>query len=1440
MEVTDAPEIHSNGFHFKFDKTEIGIVPSVVPPCNVDFLNKMGTKNCNLSDEKRCKTCIMLPFRSKKNKDSSNENLISMFSDLRPSVLLFLHHLKCIKFQNLLNGSLIVMRRQIIGNGIVNVLTGKDETTWFIKSHKLQANHIRPDLETTEISIALSLEVSGDGSYVSKLDQQSVFAFLPLRDYGLKFIIQADFDIPSSREEVKGNSDWNKFLLSEFPNLFFSAELAFCNLPCFKENPAKGVSVFLSFVPIGGEVNGFFSQLPRKIKDKLRNSNCLLDDHNIWVPPSKVVRNWTEDIRSLLPDSLIKQHLGLGYLNKDTVLTDPVAQALLVEECGPHILIRIMESLCRKGSLKSMGFNWLSSWLNLLFLMSNNGSKAEVISSLYKLPFVPLVDGRYTSIQDGQIWLRIDAVVDHHFEKLYTKIQMVNSALIKDSLNAENVTNMLYKLGVKRLSEHDILKSHVLRDISNVTFLKENTGFITELLSFIMFHFETPCPECDVEKENIYSQLRNNAYILTNHGYKRIADVPIHFGKEFGNLIDMSKLVSGTGLNWCEIDKCYLEHLMYKSSPFKFKKFLQELGVSDFVQIVKVENRVEDISRLDLKNMMLDDYISLGSVVVDYDSPELYRLLAHVSGSCDREKSECILKVIDTIWDDYFSHKLTGLCSNNNGQYKFKTSIIRILQGVQRLASSIDDQLHFPKDLFHKCEAVHDVLGASVPYAIPMVNNVKLINDIGLKSTVNIDDALSVLKTWTSSRKPFNTSISQMSKFYTYLWNEMSVSKQKIVDSLKFEAFIFVPYSFDSTIEVVSGLFLSPNDVYWHDSIISSTNSSNPSFEQRLTFSKMLCNVYPQLRYFFVNEFSVPESLPLRSYLQFLLQLSTHSFPSQASNTVFQVLKKWSDGLESGVLSSDDIDYMKKTMAEKHMMILPTEQNKWVSLRESSSLVCWCFDEQLKKEFNNFSNVHFLCFGELTIHEKEMVHDKVSVLLRRLGIYSLLEVMTREAIYDRLADDSDKTSLAKWALPYAQRYIYSIHPVEYSQLKSFEFDNLKIVVVEKLSYKNVIERYNVKSNNSFKCACLLQDNILYATVESDSHSLFMELSRFLIPQVPELHLANFLHLLTTMTGSTKEQLEVFIANSQKLPNLPSDEPQWSFESTSSPQQDSNWPPVDWRTPPRFEYGSKTKLTETIDDILALLMDSLTLKDDVVEDSGIYRDTNGGFNGVKDRSESESIALKIDLTLNDEYDSVCMTNGVKDRSIAASTLPSSPKPSNTCTQTRPDVTEPLVVIDGDWTIEEKPVITRPSVILEEKEARPNGKLDNGKKIVPQNVLTGSTGEQKAFEYFCVKFADKRVRWVNEVKESGLPYDIVVEDKEDNKEVEYIEVKSTVKAKKEWFGISVNEWQFAVEKGESYSIACVVLSDEKKKKSAQITVHRDLIKQCRSGNLRLGFR
>lgn len=94
-----------------------------------------------------------------------------------------------------------------------------------------------------------------------------------------------------------------------------------------------------------------------------------------------------------------------------------------------------------------------------------------------------------------------------------------------------------------------------------------------------------------------------------------------------------------------------------------------------------------------------------------------------------------------------------------------------------------------------------------------------------------------------------------------------------------------------------------------------------------------------------------------------------------------------------------------------------------------------------------------------------------------LNALSFMQIITREAIYYGPADSSFKAALVDWALPYAQRYIYSIHPEKYLQFKLYGLNNLKqlkITVVEKLFYRNVIKSCGGASKKRYECSCLLQ------------------------------------------------------------------------------------------------------------------------------------------------------------------------------------------------------------------------------------------------------------------------------------------------------------------------------------------------------------------------------
>ncbi|RWW07927.1 hypothetical protein GW17_00028668 [Ensete ventricosum] len=1018
----------------------------------MDMLRQLLSGEDIQADFTSWSTCIILPFRSKLVQGTTMSSIISMFSDLHPSLLLFLHRLRCIRFKNMLNNTSIVLRRETMDDGIVKVSHGNERMSWLVVSKKLQASVIRQGAQTTEIAMAFTLQESERGEYRPLLSQQPAFAFLPLRNYGLKFILQGDFILPSSREEVDGDSAWNQWLLSEFPALFVSAEQSFCSLPCYKENPGKAVTAFMSFVPLAGEVHGFFSHLPHMIISKLRMSNCLLLDGPtlVWVLPCRTLRGWDEQFRLLVSDRSLQKHLGLGYLNKDVILSDTLAKALGVQNYGPKVLIDLISSLshCRDG-IKSLGLNWLSSWFIILYsalssqasvqFSANLRMESDLVKILGKIPLIPLSDGSYASMSDGPIWLPCDICsagpegkqYQNDFPRLYDKLRIVNPLLFSapdittnymEEKKVDNLIQMLYKIGVQQLSAHQVIKSHILSAFDKETKQDEDNSWKIEYLAFIMVHLQLPCASCDSEKEDIISELRKRSIVLTNAGYRCPDNEPVHFSKEYGNPVDISKL-STLDFQWLEVDLAYLKH------P------------------------------------------------------------------------------------------------------------------------------------------------------------------------------------------------------------------------------------------------------------------------------------------------------------------STRSLAS-----VFRVFLRWSDDVKSGLVKSEDILDLRNDLHKLESRVLPTMQDKWVSLHSSFGLVCWVDDEDLKLQFKHSNGIDFLQFGELNNEQKEMLSGKIAELFKKLGLPAL-----------------------------------------------------------------------------------------------------SELSRFFFDGSAELHFANFLHMVTAMaeSGSSIDQTEFFIVSSQKVPRLPDGEPVWSLSSAveeldseitqptlapcsnaeqnaSMPQRKPgicpSWPPTDWKTAPDFSHarryglrsrpgmesygGSEAQLRNLSGATtqIEVLPDPIEMDEDWVVEEGLAPKSSSVL-------QDDSGILKEETQLADSFDAlddqVNSVSEAKNEKIDLSVRPG------------PDLS--LKILSSS--------LERANICLQT--------LDD-----QQTRRTGRLGEIIAYNYLNRKMGPNMVRWVNEQTESGLPYDLII----GQESREYVEVKTTRYASKNWFEVSVREWQFASEMGDSFTIAHVALSGEKK---ASITILKNPLKLCHQNALRLAI-
>ncbi|KAJ1293140.1 hypothetical protein BS78_01G045100 [Paspalum vaginatum] len=1477
--VTDAPEIHSNGFHVKFDIThgQIGFVlPTAVPPYDTTSFSRMLSIEAGEDTLSLWNTCILLPFRSKFREGTGMCSIVSMFSDLHPSLLLFLHRLKCIKFKNLLDDTLLIMKREALADGIVRISHGIETMSWLVVSKRLQGTIVRHDVCTTEIAVAFTLLETEKGSYDPYLKQQPVFAFLPLRNYGLKFILQGDFVLPSSREEVDADSAWNQWLLSEFPSLFVSAQESFCALPCFQRWPGKAVTAFLSFIPLAGEVHGFFSQLPHLILSKLRLTRCMfLDGSNLqWVYPCNTLRGWDEQTKMLLSDGLLQEHLGLGYLSKDIVVSDNLSRALGIHDYGPNILIETISSICRiDGCIESMGLEWLCAWFVNLYLMLMSHSprnisvtslEDDLLNTIRKIPCIPLSDDSFSSVADGPIWLPYDTVNSipecrssiQNFPVLYSNLRTVSPNLLSAScknkylmegVRTNDLVDILQKIGVRKLSAHDIIKNHIMVSLCNGLDANMADKMIKEYVSYIMVHLQSSCTSCNLEKKEIVSELRKRPIFLTNHGYKCPADEPIHFGKHYGNSVDVGRLLQNVEIDWIELDSSYLTHHGSDSSPFKlekWKRFFEEMGVTDFVQVVKVEKNSSQIDSFLGGGHPPADVSAKPCTVCDWESPELSRILSILSSKRCRDNCVYLLEILDRFWDDYYSAKARIItkathCGENR---TVESSFLKCIQSFKWIASSMDEDLHYATDLFYDFENVRSLFGSVAPYAVPQVSSSSLRMDIGFKTEVSYCDAMMVLKSWITSQIPFSASMSQMRKFYNFLSEGAADSKIDVKREFLSSPSIFTPLQRPRSSEVVPGKFLPPEDLYWNDPTgCSEITEEFVATKNRSMFPRRMLSVaYPSLREFFIESCGVPKVPMTSNYVEMLLRLSTAALPSQAARHAFRVFVRWANDLHSeSAKMLNDMLYLKESLHKLETTILPTSVDKWVSLHPSFGLVCWVDDDELKQQFKNSSDVNFVQFGDLSFDDKQMLYGRVAALMKSLGIQALSKVVYREAIFYGTSDNREKVSLICRLLPYMQRYIYKMHKDAYINFQKNEImklSNLQLVVVDKLFHKYVLKGLESSSKKRIKCHCLLQANTLYTAQDADSHSVFLELSRIFFDGSPNLHFANFLHMIKTMaeSGTSAEQLESFIVNNQNVPELPEHEAAWSFSSLSAPDQGAVNQGVD---PQGGEFEPACEFNAPNHQKAPVVASSWPLNH--WRTAPIFRtpfiNHDAYMQEAKPNAAGPSSDLNMPALCGHNEDTLLSVDLDEDWIIE----------ENARSETILLGDSTAAVVDGPQMVMSVDPSDAPSYLnLEAGSSSPtihveltnfNENLANLVKVPTDasQLKTGRLGEAVVHKYIAKQLGSNNVRWVNEEIETGLPYDIVITHTEGHKE--YVEVKATVSSRKDWFDVTPREWQFSLEKGDSFNIARVVFSGKK----ASIEILKNPYKLYKQKALRLGL-
>jgi len=255
FKVADEVWIYSQEYEFKFDRTEkLGMIAPIVE----DFLAGKRTG--------------WTSFYIKLRKDYNYRELIQDLESLDARLLIFLRRLLTIDITIVDDDGIKTEKKLTRTEGDIDgqeaVRLSQDDThlSYVVMRHvaeNLPQEKKRDGVKRSELLLAFPLD-EGNEPIIAP---QDVFAFLPIRDYGFKFLIQADFLLIASREDADNSSPWNRALRDEFSQAFAESVEWF--------NSSSLRYTWPRYLPTKPASYDFFSPLKRSIIDALARKPTL-------------------------------------------------------------------------------------------------------------------------------------------------------------------------------------------------------------------------------------------------------------------------------------------------------------------------------------------------------------------------------------------------------------------------------------------------------------------------------------------------------------------------------------------------------------------------------------------------------------------------------------------------------------------------------------------------------------------------------------------------------------------------------------------------------------------------------------------------------------------------------------------------------------------------------------------------------------------------------------------------------------------------------------------------------------------------------------------------------------------------------------------------------------------------------------------------------------
>lgn len=771
FKVTNEPEIYSNGYQFKFDRSKADDLLDYVVP---HWIEEPKVK---IDDY----TTLLIPAKPQKKFDNT------YLKDISNTLLLFLQKLriievhtneKHIKYLREDNGSIITLTTmendiQVAQQRLIKTVLSVDMSD--LNEQKRQG------VLATDIVLVFPVDYQ---NIAQPIENCETFAFLPIRSFGFNFYIQADFILASSREAIHEELEWNMRLRDQISNAFIKS------IQIFKENNELSKTYF-NFIPLAEKVyDPFFSKVVDQIFDSLNNEDCIPTLDGSWENPNKVILSNAE-FMELLNSEETRQLFKADYLEKDIELSDKIKEKLDFKILNCEDVVSILKN--ELNWFKSKSLDWQVRYYNFIATRKNI---ERFVTLLKNIPCIPCEDKKFRSCSNSTIFFPFSENQEYGFEH---ELLILDSNFYKKSKELgfnKNLDSLLMKMGVKKDDPYQMINSHILAKNKNNTWQQSEHKALIGYVRYIK------------DKFNEYIE------IGIKNGSSQVELIK-KLQKELW--IGTKKKEKGWVFN--KIENLYLSNEY--NPEFNLELFLEE-NADLFISpkyLKKHKSESDQIDEEDLKEwknfFRLIGVNTLPKVLAKSDgdffcSNELNSLLSSKDLNICRE----IIELLDRNWE-FYSNKTKNIYTKKDTGFikKLRSAVVPTSFHEERILA----------DTYLDNDQIRTIFGDYVPFVKADLKNPIFLKECNITYEVNAE---SCIKRLCQLRAENFLDIKQVSNIYWYLDLKWDKNENLIKNSFENNELILIKLG-------KSLKWVGIEKVFWEDVGNSTIESWFPSLKRQ-------------------------------------------------------------------------------------------------------------------------------------------------------------------------------------------------------------------------------------------------------------------------------------------------------------------------------------------------------------------------------------------------------------------------------------------------------------------------------------------------------------------------------------------------------------------------------------------------------------------------------